>query len=126
MPLDLGYVYTDRMRVHVKTPGPRVMGEPTMFEVASGWTACRVSPATGKERRDAGRKITEYSHTMICGFTDTGGLTVTIREQDRIEIQSGPIPFTPNGMFEVTSVMIPRDLTQELLQVIQLAQRKEY
>ena len=126
MPLDLGYVYTDRMRVLAKNVAPRVMGEGAVYEVATGWMACRVSPPTGTERKSDGRRAANYSFTMICGFTDEGGAPVTLREQDRVEIESGPIPFTPFGKFDITSVMVPRDLAQELLQVATLTQRKEY
>lgn len=125
MPLDLGYVYTDRARVYAKTPGPRVMGERPMYEAVSGWVACRVSPPTGTENRQTGRHRVDYTHSLICGFTDVDGFTFTIREQDRVEVQ-GSIPFTPSGMFDVVSVMVPRDLTQNLLIVVQLMQVKEY
>jgi hypothetical protein len=126
MPLNLAHVYTDRMRVYRKVSGPRVMGERPMYETVSGWTACRIAPPTGRERREAGlKRDVEYSHQLICGFADEMGVPVQIREQDRIEVQAGPIPFTPSGMFEVIGVMIPRDLREHLLQVIQLQQRKE-
>jgi len=102
------------------------MGERPMYEVVSDWIACRVSPATGRERREAGFKRVEYSHTFICGFTDVAGAPIEIREQDRIEIQSGPIPYTPAGMFDVVGIMVPRSLVEELLIVVQLVQVKEY
>lgn len=102
------------------------MGERAIYSVVSDWFACRVSPATGREVRDAGRHRTEYSHTLICGFTDVAGAPIAIREQDRVEIQAGPIPYTPSGMFDVIGVMVPRDLTQELLIVVQLVQVKDY
>lgn len=131
MPINIDHVYTDRGRVHRKVKGARVNHETQIHETVSDWFRCRIAPAEGSEARELNRRQIEASHLFISNLKDVNGNPVSIQEDDVIEVEAGPPPFSSDsgyaGMYEIADVAVkPRNLQEELLWYVPLRRRKEY
>jgi len=65
---------------------------------------------------------------MTTKLIDFAGAPVVVHEKDRIEVQTGPGPnYTSIGVWEITSVMKPRNgIGTDLLWVLGVMQKPEW
>jgi hypothetical protein len=126
-PLDLS-VWIDRARVIRRDHGPRIEGETQIVETTGPWFKCRLPPNESVESRQEDKNELTDRRQLTAKLTDLTGEKVILREQDRLEIESGPGPdYTPEGIWEVLSVMTPRNgVGAYLLLVATVVRRTEW
>jgi hypothetical protein len=125
-PLDLP-IWIDRARVRRRVPGARVEGETQTLTVLGAWFDCRLPPRESSERLEGGHRVLEDRRELTARLSDSTGAMVELSERDQIEVELGPAPYRPAGIWEVVRVMVPRNRDgDELLLVATIERREEH
>jgi hypothetical protein len=126
--MSLNSIMVDRSRIIKRSYGARVRGESQIIEEVGEWIKCRIDPDTIIKTRRDGKVDGELTHQFICLLKDAVGNKVVLEPKDRIEIEkfvSAGI-FTPQGIYEISTVSKPRSVRRDILIVANVKRLLEF